>query len=192
MTGYIRASILAAVAVSSLALSACANRNKDPTTLQGAKLPDEFRLISHRPLVVPPEYGLRPPVPGQPRPQELQPETAARTALLGQAFDPNASQGERLLLAKAGVDAANANMRQVVDDEFADVTYKPKSFADMVMFWRKGSAATPTAAAGSNTVATIDPAAEKARINSLTGGKDVTIVREPPPVDKRRIKLPGL
>jgi hypothetical protein len=191
LTGYIRVSILAAVAVSGLALSACASKNKDPTTLQGAKLPDEFRLISHRPLIVPPEYGLRPPVPGQPRPQELQPETAARTALLGQAFDPNASQGERLFLAKAGVDAANANMRQVVDDEFADVTYKPKGFADMVMFWKKDMA-TPTAAAGSNTVATIDPAAEKARITSLTGGKDVTIVREPPPADKRRIKLPGL
>ena len=190
MTGYIRVSILAAVAVSGLALTACASKSKDPTTLQGAKLPDEFRLISHRPLVVPPEYGLRPPVPGQPRPQELQPETAARTALLGQAFDPKASQGERLLLAKAGVDAANANMRQVVDDEFADVAYKPKSFADMVMFWKKDAPAAATA--GSNTVAAIDPAVEKARIDSLTGGKTITIVREAPKADKRRLKLPGL
>ena len=189
MTGYIRVSILAAVAVASLGLTACASKSKDPTTLQGAKLPDEFRLISHRPLVVPPEYGLRPPVPGQPRPQELQPETAARTALLGQAFDPNASQGERLLLAKAGVDAANANMRQVVDDEFADVTSKSKSFADMVIFWKKDG---PAATAGSNTVAPIDPAIEKARIDSLTGGKTITIVREAPKAAKRRLKLPGL
>lgn len=191
MTGYIRVSILAAVAVSSLALTACASRSKDPTLLEGARQPDEFRLIAHRPLVVPPEYGLRPPVPGQPRPQELQPETAARSALLGQAFDPNASQGERLFLAKAGVDAANANMRQVVDDEFADVTYKSKSFADKVMFWKKGDSPT-VAATGANTAAAIDPAAEKARINALTGGKAITIVREPPPKDKRRIKLPGL
>jgi hypothetical protein len=194
LTGYNRVSILALVAVAGLALSACAHRSKDPAaqSLQGGMLPDEFRVISHRPLVVPPEYGLRPPVPGKPRPQELQPETAARTALLGQAFDPNASQGERLLLSKAGVDANNNNMRQVVDDEFGDVTYKSKSFADKVMFWKKGDTTVITPAAGSVTPSPIDPAAEQKRIDSLTAGKDITIVREAPTPEKRKIKLPGL
>jgi hypothetical protein len=191
LTGNIRVSNLACVALCGLALTACAHKPKDPG-LQGGMLPDEFRVISHRPLVVPPEYGLRPPVPGKPRPQELQPETAARTALLGQAFDPNASQGERLFLAKAGVDQANANMRAVVDDEFGDVAYKPKSFADKVMFWKKNQppvvAATPAAA----TPNPIDPAAEEKRIQALTGGKDVTIVRTLPPAPKRKLKLPGL
>ena len=46
--------------------------------------PDEFRVVTKAPLVVPPDYALRPPAPGEPRPQELQPESAARTALLGQ------------------------------------------------------------------------------------------------------------
>src|ERR1700687_5118505 len=46
--------------------------------------PDEFRVVTKAPLVVPPDYSLRPPAPGQPRPQELQPESAARTAMLGQ------------------------------------------------------------------------------------------------------------
>ena len=40
--------------------------------------PDEFRVVSMAPLSVPPEYGLRPPAPGQPRPAELAPESAAR------------------------------------------------------------------------------------------------------------------
>ena len=85
MTGYIRVSILVVAAVSGLSLSACASRKKAAEqSLQGAALPDEFRIISHRPLMVPPEYALRPPAPGKPRPQELQPESAARTALLGQ------------------------------------------------------------------------------------------------------------
>ena len=44
--------------------------------------PDEFRVVTKAPLVVPPEYALRPPAPGEPRPQELQPESAARNALL--------------------------------------------------------------------------------------------------------------
>ena len=43
--------------------------------------PDEFRVVTKAPLVVPPEYALRPPAPGEPRPQELQPESAARAAL---------------------------------------------------------------------------------------------------------------
>ena len=44
--------------------------------------PDEFRVVSKAPLVVPPDFALRPPAPGEPRPQELQPESAARNALI--------------------------------------------------------------------------------------------------------------
>ena len=44
--------------------------------------PDEFKVVSKAPLVVPPDYALRPPSPGEPRPQELQPESSARLALL--------------------------------------------------------------------------------------------------------------
>ena len=47
--------------------------------------PDEFRVVARAPLVVPPDYSLRPPAPGEPRPQELQPESQARAAMLGQA-----------------------------------------------------------------------------------------------------------
>ncbi len=197
MTGYIRVSILVVAAVSGLSLSACAGRKKAvEQSLQGAALPDEFRIISHRPLMVPPEYALRPPAPGKPRPQELQPESAARTALLGQTVDPQASQGERLLLAKAGADASNANIRQIVDDEFGDIAYKPKTFADKVMFWKRDQPATQVGTTaiipGGATPAPLDPAVEQKRIQSLTGGKDVTIVREAPPPEKRKIKLPGL
>jgi hypothetical protein len=197
LTGYIRVSILVVAAVSGLSLSACASRKKAAEqSLQGAALPDEFRIISHRPLMVPPEYALRPPAPGKPRPQELQPESAARTALLGQSVDPQASQGERLLLAKAGVDASNANIRQIVDDEFGDIAYKPKSFADKVMFWKRDQPATQVGTtnlvSGGATPSPLDPAVEQKRIQALTGGKDVTIVREAPPPEKRKIKLPGL
>jgi hypothetical protein len=194
LTGYIRVSILMLAAVSGLSLSACASRKKAAEqSLQGAALPDEFRVISRRPLMVPPEYALRPPVPGKPRPQELQPESAARTALLGQAVDPQASQGERLLLTKAGVDASNANIRMVVDDEFGDVAYKSKSFADKILFWRHGQPDnTPGAIPGGANPAPIDPVAEQKRILTLTGGKDITIVREAPTPEKRKLKLPGL
>ena len=153
--------------------------------------PDEFRVVTKAPLVLPPDYALRPPAPGEPRPQELQPESAARTALLGQREAEVRSDGEKLLVAKAGADKADPLIRYVVDDEFGDVAHKDKSFADKVMFWRsdkKAVAAATPAAPGADTPAPVDAAAEQDRIAKLTGGKPVVIAREGP----RRIKLPGL
>ena len=151
--------------------------------------PDEFRVVTKAPLVIPPDYALRPPAPGEPRPQELQPESAARTALLGQREGEVRSDGEKLLVAKAGADKADPLIRYVVDDEFGDVAHKDKGFADKVMFWRADKkAATTAATAGADTSAPIDPVSEEQRIGKLTGGKTVVISREGP----RKIKLPGL
>ena len=68
--------------------------------------PDEFLTVSTAPLTVPPEYGLRPPAPGQPRPQELAPESAARQILLGQRQAVTRSEGEQQLVTLAGGDRA--------------------------------------------------------------------------------------
>ncbi len=44
--------------------------------------PDEFSVVTKAPLILPPDYALRPPEPGAPRPQELQPQQQAQRALL--------------------------------------------------------------------------------------------------------------
>jgi hypothetical protein len=151
--------------------------------------PDEFRVVTKAPLVVPPDYSLRPPAPGKPRPQELQPESAARLALLGQREAEARSEGEKLLVNKAGGEKADPLIRYVVDDEFGDVAHKEKSFADRVMFWRAGpKAPSGDAQLAADTPAPVDAAAEADRISKLTGGKDIVISREGP----RKIKLPGL
>ena len=151
--------------------------------------PDEFRVVTKAPLVVPPDYGLRPPAPGEPRPQELQPESAARNALLGAREGEMRSDGEKMLAAKAGAEKADPLIRYVVDDEFGDVAHKEKSFADRVMFWRsdKPAAATP-AAAGDNQPAPVDAQEEADRLKALTGGNPVIIQRD----GGSKIKLPGL
>lgn len=41
------------------------------------KQPDAFRVVSRAPLHMPPDYNLRPPKPGAPRPQELTPQQKA-------------------------------------------------------------------------------------------------------------------
>jgi hypothetical protein len=158
-------------------------------------VPDEFRVVTKAPLVVPPDYALRPPSPGEPRPQELQPESQARVALMGQREAEERDDGEKLLVAKAGADKADPLIRYVIDDEFGAVAHKDRSFADRVMFWKKGEKANPTPApatsqqTGADTAAPIDPAVEAQRIAKLTANRDVVIKREP---QDRRLKLPGL
>jgi hypothetical protein len=154
--------------------------------------PDEFRVVTKAPLVVPPEYALRPPVPGEPRPQELQPESQARQALLGERDSADRSEGEKLLADRAGAQNADPLIRYVVDDQYGDIAHKDKSFADRVMFWRKGQPENAAASAeeqAADTPNPVDPAVVQKTVASLTGGKDVIIQRAPA---KRHIKLPGL
>ena len=157
-------------------------------------VPDEFRVVTKAPLVVPPDYALRPPAPGQPRPQELQPESQARVALMGQRDAEQRSEGEKLLVAKAGADKADPLIRYVIDDEFGAVAHKDRSFADRVIFWRKdkpqaGAAAVSAKDAGADNATPIDPAVEAQRVAKLTANRAIVIKREP--LDKH-IKLPGL
>jgi len=174
----------AALAATGLTLAACGH-TKEALGLTKVT-PDEFRVVTKAPLVVPPDYALRPPAPGEPRPQELQPESQARLALRGQREGQSRSEGEKLLVAKAGADRADPLARYVVDDEFGDIAHKEKSFADKVMFWKKPAVGSETVAAA-NQSAPVDIAAEDARLKELTGGKSVIIKKD---TDKR--KLPGL
>ena len=180
--------LCAAALIAAAGLGGCQSTSK---ALGISKVtPDEFRVVTKAPLVVPPDYALRPPAPGEPRPQELQPESAARAALAAQTVAAQRTDGERLLVARAGADKADPLIRYVVDDEFGDIAHKEKSFADRVMFWRKDAPAAPVVAAsdGASPPAPVDAAAEEARLKSLTGGKTVVIARE----KSSWVKLPGL
>lgn len=180
------AALWGGVAVLALGSAGCSAAGK---ALGMSKItPDEFRVVARAPLVVPPDYSLRPPAPGEPRPQELRPESQARAALMGPA-SANRSQGETLLVSKAGGERADPLIRYVVDDEFGDVSHKDKSFADKVMFWKKGEPrAVSSAADAAAKPAPIDPAAEEAKVKTLTGAQPVVISRG----SKGGIKLPGL
>ena len=161
-----RVTTLALVGASALALGACQHA-KDALGLSKVT-PDEFRVVTKAPLVLPPDYAMRPPAPGEPRPQELQPESAARQTLLGQQQGDARDDGEKAFVQRAGADRADPLARYVVDDEFGDIAYKEKSFADRVLFWRKGQV--PPEVAAENQSAPVDVTAEQARLQSLTGG----------------------
>ena len=184
----VQKALLGAVVVSALSLGAC------QSTRQAIGLtkvvPNEFVTVASAPLAVPPEYGLRPPNPGEPRPQELAPESAARQILLGQRQAITRSGGEQALVAAAGGDRADPLARYVVDDEFGGLAHKEESWANRILFWRRGDAnsqsATTTQTANGPLV--IDPASEAARLEALTGRRGIVIQ----PRQSRGIKLPGL
>ena len=180
---------LTLAASAALAVSACGSLK------QGIGLtkvvPDEFVTVSTAPLSVPPEYGLRPPAPGQPRPQELAPESAARQILLGQRQAVTRTPGEQVLVAQAGADQADPLARYVIDDEFGDIAHKEESFADRVLFWRKDDPSTqaPTTRQTAEGQSTIDAASEAARLQALTGGQQAITIT---PRRDGGFKLPGL
>jgi hypothetical protein len=153
--------------------------------------PDEFRVVTKAPLTLPPDYSLRPPAPGEPRPQELQPESAARQALEGQREAQVRSDGEKLFVARAGADRADPQIRYIVDDEFGNVAHKDKGFADWVLFWRRDKPpAQPAGLGDPNESQPLDPVVEETRIKELTGGQTVVIARKPAKAGV--LKLPGL
>jgi hypothetical protein len=69
---------ISCIAVASL-LVGC-NNFKQVVGLE-ATAPDEFAVESRAPLTVPPEFDLRPPAPGAPRPQDVNPAASAEQAI---------------------------------------------------------------------------------------------------------------
>jgi hypothetical protein len=174
---------LLALAGASLALAGCSSV---PQALGNNRVtPDEFRTVTIAPLTVPPEYNLRPPRPGEPRPDEIYPDQQARAALLGEQANFAGSDGEALLVAQAGGGAADPFIRSIIDGETAGVVRKSRGFADMIMFWRDGEYRPPVDATPLDAEA---EAQAQERIHGVTGGGQVEIER-----DRNLLpKLPGL
>jgi Protein of unknown function (DUF3035) len=127
--------VWAAALAAMAAASGCTNRNS----------PDEFRVVARAPLEVPPDFNLRPPQPGSPRPQELARDNRAQTSVFGASgggalIDPRSSAkqtpGEGALLAMAGADQNTPDIRALVDRENPGVVVGSPSLLDKLMFWK--------------------------------------------------------
>ncbi len=116
--------------------------------------PDEFKIVSHSPLTMPPNAELRPPRPGEPRPQETSPADQAKEALSptlaarvqSQAPGPGGKPGgppragdasEQSLVARAssGV-AVDPNIRSQVNRDTRVIADQNTSFIDSLIFWQ--------------------------------------------------------
>ncbi len=144
--------------------------------------PNEFNILTKPPLVVPPEYNLRPPRAGELNVEEKFATVAARKALLGEIDPAKPSSGEAVLIAKAGGGKADPAVRVIIDGQNS-IVRKNRGFADRVLFWRNGQAVGLDGHP-------LDPDQEvrrKKAVQSATGGNPVEITRRP-----GGAKLPGL
>ncbi|MGE0422475.1 MAG: DUF3035 domain-containing protein [Reyranellaceae bacterium] len=110
--------------------------------------PDEFRVVSHTPLTMPPNADLRPPRPGAPRPGDQTPQAQARAVLApaaapgrGGAAAPapapaTGSPAEAALLAHAGANGRGSDIRTQLNRESRILADNDRSFIDALIFWQ--------------------------------------------------------
>ncbi len=172
---------LLAVLAAATAASGCASMQRSLGAVRTA--PDEFRVVTQAPLTLPPDYSLRPPRPGETRPEELQPSQDARAALFGQEIARDASQGERTLVANAGAEAVDPNIRDTIDYEGQGVVRRNEDFVNRILAFG-GSGAAPSAPLNAQDEA--ERLENDEAIRRATGGGDVVIER-----GRGGFKLPG-
>lgn len=173
---------IASFAAACLILSGCASAGRTLGLTKEA--PNEFNILTNAPLIVPPEYNLRPPEVGASSVYNNYSQEAAREAMIGSVDPAEPTRGEVVLMTRAGVNRADQEIRLKIDGQNS-VERKSDSFANRVLFWRDG-----VQYDGNGQPVPLDAESERRRLDQIervTGGGDVTITRRP-----GQAKLPGL
>lgn len=174
--------LLSTLATATLIVTGCTSTSRALGLEKSA--PNEFNILTKAPLIIPPEYNLRPPALGASSAENNYTQRAAREALIGDVDSAEPSPGELALMASAGVNRANQEIRLEIDGANS-VERKSDSFTDRVLFWRNGQVVD-----AQGNPEPIDPDVEARRVesvNSATGGGEVQITKRP-----GGAKLPGL
>jgi hypothetical protein len=181
------------VAIGTLALGGCSAFEN----LGGAKKvsPDEFRIVSHSPLTMPPNAELRPPRPGEPRPQETTPSDQAKEALSPVVAGRNQPRGtpgsapvragdasEQALVAKATQGGIDPNIRSRVNRDTRIIADNDKTFIDSLIFWQDKQ---PLGAV-------VDPAKEQQRLRDAQAAGQPSTGPTPTITRRKRGLLEGI
>jgi hypothetical protein len=132
----VRAAALSAVALSLIgceSLREAAGITKEP--------PDEFAVLTKSPLVIPPDFNLKPPKPGAAPTNQVSPTQSAQSALFGDdpaavaaAIPGNFSPEERIVLANTGGAAADPSIRKQIAADEKQMEATDDSFTDELLF----------------------------------------------------------
>jgi hypothetical protein len=102
--------------------------------------PDEFAVVTKAPLVIPPDYNLRPPKPGAVPTNQLSPTGAAEAALAGDSTGTPGtpangySASETSILTQADATNADHSIRQEIASDEKSMQGSDESFTDKVLF----------------------------------------------------------
>lgn len=121
--------IIAVVALAggAAALSGCAHTKASGFGNRNA--PNEFAVTRNPPLVIPPDFALRPPRPGEPRPQEVSPSQQALSTMFG--GQAKLTPDQQALIDKAGGDV-QPGIRSEAGSPGTDVVDKGTATKDIV------------------------------------------------------------
>jgi hypothetical protein len=105
------------------------------------KSPDEFAVTTKAPLVIPPDFSLRPPTPGAPPSNTRDPSTNAELALFGNSdiqavatgLPGTYTMGERMLLANAKAQNSDPAIRARLNADQRAVQNADRSFTDRIL-----------------------------------------------------------
>jgi DUF3035 family protein len=175
---------LTAAAIIAASLGGCSSLRNTFGVERGG--PDEFTVVRHAPLTLPPDYNLRPPQPGVPRPQEGTAQSQARSAVLGSQSGlvvgaglgsvSTQSSGEAALLQQAGAGQIDPSIRDTLNQE-AGFDTVDRGFLEGLIFWRKPEPAGDV----------VDAEAEAARLKT-NAEQGLSVTAGETPIIKRRKK----
>ena len=105
------------------------------------KSPDEFAVTTKAPLVIPPDFNLRPPTPGAPPSNARDPSTNAELALfsntdlqtIATGLPGTYTMGERMLLANAKAQNSDSAIRARLNADARAVQNADRSFTDRIL-----------------------------------------------------------
>ena len=181
-------------------LTACARGTVQDALGMGKRSPDEFAVVSRAPLILPPDYGLRPPGSGESRPgidtsseraratltgEALQQPGATDQEMVSAAFDGRgqaATSGERALIAQATTAPVDPEIRRKIAEENMQLAQVEAELFTRLVKWREPQ----------TLAVAIDPVAETERLRAnRAAGKPPTEGDSPVITQRRQSVLQG-
>jgi Protein of unknown function (DUF3035) len=127
--------------------------------------------VTKSPLIIPPDYNLKPPKPGAPPLNQVSPTESAQAALysddpktIAGVISGNYSESEKLLMAQTGAASASDSIRQQIAADNSNADSADESFTDQLLF------STPNNSGD----APLNADAEKARLDGGKSGQKST------------------
>lgn len=147
MTLWLRIAALGPVALS---LAACSGGSVASSLGMGKRSPDEFAVVRQQPLVIPPDFQLRPPGPGEATTAAGSAADRARANLTGQPLQPQperpaagvassgaASEGTSALLARTNRAGTDPEIRRAATQETQPGAEVDESLVDRLLEWEQ-------------------------------------------------------